>query len=190
VLHRAGHDVALVLPEMGFTSRSITSTLARAAGVGKLVAGGKTAGSLTRAASHLLREISHGLVAVYIADADGAGHAHGLLSEPYLAAARTIDRALESLVHVPAQDLVIVMSDHGGGGIDPRDHDTPHPANERIALVLAGPHTRRDHKIERPVSLLDVPPTILWALGAEVPVEYQGRTLRDAFRVARAVAPA
>jgi hypothetical protein len=187
VLHRAGHDVVAVLPEMGVVSRSITATLARAAGVGKLVAGGKTAGSLARATRQVLREVSHGLIVVYIPDADGAGHAHGWFSEPYLAAARTIDHALDALGDVPGSDLIIVMSDHGGGGLNPREHDAPHPANDHITLILAGPHTRRHHEIRRQVSLLDVPPTILWALGADVPVCYQGRPLQDAFRASAPV---
>jgi hypothetical protein len=41
------------------------------------------------------------------------------------------------------------------------------------------------------VSILDVPPTLLWWLGLEIPGEYEGRLLRDAFTAsdaARAVA--
>lgn len=180
-LHRVGQDVVAILPEMGLVSRSITAALTRAAGVGKLVAGGKTAMSAVRTARQVIGELHRGLVFVYIADCDGAGHAHGWLSAPYRYAARTVDDALRDLVPVSDRDLLIVMSDHGGGGIEPRDHDAPHPMNDRIPLVLAGPMVARGHRLERPVSLLDVPPTILWALGAAIPGSYEGRVLREAF---------
>jgi hypothetical protein len=187
-LHRVGQDVVAVLPEMGLVSRSLTAALTRAAGVGKLVAGGKTAASIVRTARQAIRELAHGLMFVYIADCDGAGHAHGWLSDPYRHAAGIVDEALRDLVPITERDLLIILSDHGGGGIDPRDHDAPHPANDRIPLVLAGPGTARQRRLAGPVSLLDVPPTILWALGAAIPGGYEGRVLREAFATPVAVA--
>ena len=65
--------------------------------------------------------------------------------------------------------------------------DTPHPINDRIPLVLAGPRIRRRHVLRQPVSLLDVPPTLLWTLGVEIPAEYEGSVLREAFIAAEAV---
>jgi hypothetical protein len=180
-LHRHGHDIAVVLPEMGRFSRSLVGALARAASIGKLVTGGNTARSLARTARQVLSEISHGLVVLYLADCDGAGHAHGWMSQPYLAAAARVDAALAEVAPLTRSDLLIVLSDHGGGGIDPRDHDHPHPTNARIPLVLAGASVRRGTALRGPVSLLDVPPTILWALGAAIPGSYEGRVLREVF---------
>ncbi len=71
----------------------------------------------------------------------------------------------------------------GGGGVEPTDHDAPHPDNDRIPLVIAGPGVRRYHSIARPVSLLDVPPTVLRWFGAEVPEAYEGAPLVEAFEV-------
>jgi predicted AlkP superfamily phosphohydrolase/phosphomutase len=47
-------------------------------------------------------------------------------------------------------------------------------------LVMSGPGVREGVKLGD-VSLLDVPPTILWALGLEVPEEMDGRVLTEAF---------
>lgn len=180
-LHRIGHDIAVVLPEMRRFSRPLVGALARAASIGKLVTGGNTARSLARTARQVLSEISHGLIVLYLADCDGAGHAHGWMSEPYLAAAAGVDAAVSEVAPLARSDLLIVLSDHGGGGIDPRDHDHPHPTNSRIPLVLAGASVRRATVLRGPVSLLDVPPTILWALGAAIPGSYEGRVLREVF---------
>ena len=61
------------------------------------------------------------------------------------------------------------------------DHAEPHPINDHIPLILAGPDVTRRHQLTRQVSLLDIPPTLLWWFGLEVPVCYEGRVLRQAF---------
>ena len=76
---------------------------------------------------------------------------------------------------------MFVVADHGGGGVRPRDHDLPHPTNDAIPLVIAGRGVRRHSVLVQPISLLDVPPTVLWHLGGAVPAEWEGRILRDAF---------
>ncbi len=77
--------------------------------------------------------------------------------------------------------LLIVMSDHGGGGESTHDHAEPHPVNDHIPLILAGPDVTRRHQLTRQVSLLDIPPTLLWWFGLEIPVCYEGRVLTQAF---------
>jgi phosphopentomutase len=166
---------------MGMISRSITSALVKAADVGRLVAGGKTARSLARTARSELASMQSGVLLMYLADCDGAGHAHGWMSRPYLAAAKRIDEAIEELRSIAERDLLIVVSDHGGGGVSPRDHDAPHPLNDAIPLVLAGPTVRSFSVLNEPVSLLDLPTTLLWYLQVPVPLAYEGRILREAF---------
>ena len=103
------------------------------------------------------------------------------MSRAYLEAVREVDIAVGILRGCVADSLFVVLADHGGGGVAPTDHDAPHPVNDRIPLVLAGPRIRRKHVLRQPVSILDVPPTLLWWLGLGVPDEYEGRVLRDAF---------
>lgn len=161
------------------------------AGVSRFVSTAGPARRVAAAALGRLRFVPDGLVMVYVNDCDRAGHAHGWMSRQYLEAVREADAAVGILRGCVADSLFVVLADHGGGGVAPTDHDAPHPVNDRIPLVLAGPSVRRKHVIRQPVSILDVPPTLLWWLGLGVPDEYEGRLLREAFAAtqpARAVA--
>jgi hypothetical protein len=174
-------ETRVVAGALGVTAQPVAWALASAAGVSSLATEGWTARQVVTRAE---RELSHrqgGLTLVYLADCDRAGHSAGWMSPEYLAAAREIDAAIGALAGCVRHSLMIVLADHGGGGVDPRDHDQPHPVNDRIPLVLAGPNVRRQRVIRRRTSLLDVPATILWTLGVPVPECYEGRALRDAF---------
>ena len=85
---------------------------------------------------------------------------------------------------------MIVLADHGGGGVSEHDHAEPHPINDHIPLILAGPDVTRRHQLTRGVSLLDVPPTILWWSGVAVPASYEGRVLSQAFTLVPGAADA
>jgi arylsulfatase A-like enzyme len=118
---------------------------------------------------------------VYLPDCDRAGHAAGWMSAPYLRAAAEVDAAVSLFVSGLDDATLMVVSDHGGGGADPRDHDVAHPLNDAIPLVIAGRGVRRHRILADPISLLDVPATILWHLGVAVPEVYEGRPIREAF---------
>ena len=170
-----------VAGEIASVEVPIARVLTTVAGVSRLVTTSGPARRVAAAAMGRLRFVPEGLVIVYVNDCDRAGHASGWMSEPYLDAVREVDAAVGQLRACAADSLFIVLADHGGGGVEPTDHDTPHPLNDRIPLVLAGPRLKRRHVLRQPVSLLDVPPTILWYLGVDVPAEYEGSVLRDAF---------
>ena len=165
----------------------VARLLASVAGVGRFVATAGPARRVAAAALGRLRFVPDGLVIVYVNDCDRAGHAAGWMSERYLDAVREADAAVGALRACAADSLLVVLADHGGGGAAPKDHDAPHALNDAIPLVLAGPRVRRRHVLRRPASLLDVPPTLLWALGLDVPPAYEGRVLRDAFVAAEPV---
>ncbi len=137
--------------------------------------------AIARTARRLALAQPHGLVFVYLPDCDTAGHRHGWMSPAYLDAVEAVDEAVDLLRGLAGESLLIVTSDHGGGGVRPEDHDLPHPLNDAIPLVLAGPGVRRRHVLQQPASLLDVPPSLLWYLGVPVPACYEGRILKDAF---------
>jgi predicted AlkP superfamily pyrophosphatase or phosphodiesterase len=168
----AGHVPAIEVPT--------ASALAKFAGVSRFVAVRGAAPLVAASALRRLRLTPDGLVLVYVNDCDRAGHTVGWMSPAYLDAVRRVDAAVSLLRATVADSLLVVLADHGGGGVAPTDHDAPHPVNDRIPLILAGPRVRRRCTLQRPASLLDVPPTLLWWLGVEVPVEYEGRVLREA----------
>jgi hypothetical protein len=169
------------------TEVPVARVLSSFAGVTRFVATAGPARHVAAAALGRLRFIPHGLVFVYVNDCDRAGHAQGWMSRAYLDAVREVDVAVGMLRGCVADSLFVVLADHGGGGVAPTDHDRPHPVNDRIPLLLAGPRVRRKHVMQQPTSILDVPPTLLWWLGLDVPEEYEGRLLREAFVAAEPV---
>jgi len=180
-LERAGLPSHIVASELLPAERAVVWALVSAAGIGKFSARGRRARDVAAAAIAVAREQRTGVLCVYLNDADLAGHAHGWMSPQYLAAAAELDAAIGALSGLADDSLMIVLADHGGGGVTAHDHAEPHAVNDRIPLILAGPDVTRRHQLTRGVSLLDLPPTLLWWFGVEVPASYEGRVLSQAF---------
>jgi type I phosphodiesterase/nucleotide pyrophosphatase len=180
-LTRGGVSSQVVASELLPAERAVLWALTKAAGLGKYRSSGLRAREVARAARGLAVTQSTGLVFVYLNDCDQAGHAHGWMSTQYRAAAAEVDAAIGVLAELCEHSLLIVMADHGGGGVSTHDHAEPHPVNDHIPLILAGPDVTRRHQLTRQVSLLDIPPTLLWWFGLDIPVCYEGRVLSQAF---------
>lgn len=169
-------------------ARPVAWALTACAGVDRLISAGRGAGMIAHATRSVIARQERGFFFTYLADCDRTGHAHGWMSPAYLKAVAAVDAAVGALTAVLDDTLMIVVADHGGGGVTATDHDEPHPLNDRIPLILAGPDVRRGGAIAGPVSLLDVPATILHWFGAPIPRAYEGRPLVEAFVPAPAVA--
>jgi hypothetical protein len=126
-----------------------------------------------------------GLIVMHWPDCDQAGHDHGWMSEPYGRAAHLLDGTLGALLgvldleHDPST-VLIALADHGGGGTVHDHHDSDHPLDRTIPVVIAG-RAVEPGRLGGTVTLLDVPATIPWALGLTVPASYGGRPLVEAF---------
>lgn len=179
----ARHDIPadVVTAELGLGALPLAWSLTQAAGARRLFPAGRRARDTAMAADWLLDAEDAGLVFVYFPDCDEAGHSHGWMSAAYLHAAAEIDTALGILSTRLEEALLVVVADHGGGAVIRTEHHHPHPVNERIPLVLAGPGVAREHRLLGPVSLLDVSATVLWWFGVPVPRCYEGRPLLEAF---------
>jgi predicted AlkP superfamily pyrophosphatase or phosphodiesterase len=190
-LRRHGVETTILAPTLGGATRWMAGALLRLGGVSRLGGGTGAPGLLLeQAALHLAAASGPAFVVAYVNDTDLAGHAWGWMSAPYLQAAAIIDRGLrhlEPLLEDP-ETLVIVTADHGGGGVLPNDHDHPHPINDRIPLVLLGTGVQRTDAPAGSAHLLDIPPTVLWSLGAAIPAQYEGRVLSEAFAPAEVLA--
>jgi predicted AlkP superfamily pyrophosphatase or phosphodiesterase len=198
--------IAEVLAHHGFPSsgfmghipsvfRGIAARVGRRLGFGTIHLVGKTASEILLAARSTIRTQRRGLILMHWPDADRAGHADGWMSPSYASGCRALDRTLgelAALTDVPndPHTLLIALADHGGGGVDRRDHESAHPLDMTIPVLITGGGTT-PCELEQP-TLLDVPPTVLAALGAEIPASYEGRVLHEAIaaRVGRAVAVA
>ena len=189
-LARHGLTTSVVAGLANAAARHATRALTGCAGVTRMITTAPDAAAVIGGASGLFERREDGLLFLYLSDCDRAGHEDGWMSPRYLEAVRRVDAAVGALTARLGDAHLIVVADHGGGGVSPRDHDTPHPVNDHIPVILAGPRVRRRYLIHEEVSLLDVPPTVMALLGVPAPREYEGRVLQEALMPAQAGAAA
>jgi predicted AlkP superfamily pyrophosphatase or phosphodiesterase len=199
------HPVPRVLAEHGLTTsaflrrmpwmfRGVARRITGLLGVRDAGFAGETAAEILAAARPTLARQRRGLVLMHWPDGDNAGHAHGWMSAAYGDAARRMDDAFGALLatlalHDDPSTLVIALADHGGGGAVPTHHYSEHPLDTTIPILLLG-EAVAPGPLDTAASLLDVPATILWALGVPRPACYPGEPLIDAFGAVPALAVA
>lgn len=176
-LRRHRLQSTVVVGDLPGSKKLLARTLLSLGGVGGFVASGREPREIARAAVAAFERTRPAFLAVYLDHCDVAGHASGWMSADYLAAARAADGAMGELAALLDHDvLLLAVADHGGGGVAPDDHDAPHPVNDAIPVVAAGRMVTRGCGVGA-ISLLDVPATILAALGVPVPGAYEGIAL-------------
>ena len=125
------------------------------------------------------RLISPDFVFVYFGTVDEAGHAHGWMSDGYLAQLGRVDQALATLINGLPQDAVLlVQSDHGGHD---RSHGTDMAEDMTIPWLVSGPGIKRGYPIIGPVSLLDTAPTLAHFLNIAPDKIWEGAFCRRDF---------
>lgn len=134
--------------------------------------------TVTDLVSTELRERDRDLYLLHLDDVDHAGHDSGFSPEnpEYIAAIEQADvhiaELLAAILDRPTLSeedwLIIVTTDHGGEGTGHGGMTEPH---RRIPFVFAGP-TRPIGRFTDTVSQLDVLPTVLAFLGAEIEEEW------------------
>ncbi|HEY7237472.1 MAG TPA: alkaline phosphatase family protein [Gemmatimonadaceae bacterium] len=189
VLADAGLPTTAVLASIPRLFRAVAATIGRRLGIGHLRFIGDGAEDILNSARDRLAAQRRGLIFLHWPDADRAGHDHGWMSPAYEKAATTLDRALGCLIDLvdlnrDEDTLIIALADHGGGGVDPKDHTSEHPYDRTIPLFFTGAGVIPGELGGR-VSLLDVPATILWALGIGRPSSYTGLPISRLFGTRR-----
>ncbi len=185
LLAEAGYLSTACLADVPLLYRRIARALARRLGVARPSFDGRGADEILHAALPALRSQRSGLLLLHWPDGDRAGHAAGWMSPAYGDAARRMDAALGRLIDLTGLEhdpttVLIALADHGGGGVDPRNHDSAHPFDRTIPIVVAG-GTVVPGSLRAGTSILDVPATVLWALGIAPPPIYEGRPMVEAF---------
>jgi predicted AlkP superfamily pyrophosphatase or phosphodiesterase len=183
-LARHSLPTSFFMPHVPFLMRGIAARISSLLGLRETRFHGRNADEVLSAARGNLETQQRGLIMLHWLDADRAGHAFGWMSPEYGAAAAAMDDALgrfESIVDLSdPRTLVIALADHGGGGATPKHHDSAHPLDTTIPVLLAGGAVVPG-ELGTSVTLPDVPATILWALGLARPESYAGRPLLQAF---------
>ncbi len=196
-LARAGYSSSIFISAVPFGFHGLAQRISAHLGFTATSIGGRSADDVLGRAIPTLQEQRRGLVMLHWADADRAGHAHGWMSEPYADATRVLDGSVGSLLAMPdvvddPSTLLIALADHGGGGMRSHEHDGDHPLDHTIPIMLSGARIRSGD-LGAGHSILDLPPTICWALGIARPESHAGRALSHAFadpRVSPELAPA
>jgi predicted AlkP superfamily pyrophosphatase or phosphodiesterase len=150
---------------------------------------GDDAPTILEAAMPALRDQRRGLICLHWPDADRAGHAGGWMSPAYEGAARQLDDTVARLRELAdlsdPSTLLIALADHGGGGTDPLHHDSDHPMDTTIPILMAG-GALTPGTLPHGLSILDIPATICWALGLPIPETFGGAPILDLFQTAPA----
>jgi phosphopentomutase len=149
-------------------------------GVGELRTEGRAALEILAVASQRLLQQRAGLIVLHWPDADVAGHEYGWMSPQYAAGARRLDAALGLLLRLvdvsDPRTLLIALADHGGGGRTPNHHDSDHPLDRTIPVILAGGAVQSG-ALDPGARIEDVPATILHALDLPRPDSFAGSVL-------------
>ncbi len=185
------HPLPMVLAAEGISTYCHLAALPfYARGIGARVAAklgamatfdGHDADDIVSAALGRIGTLRRGLVMVHLPDADHAGHAQGWMSGAYRAAAQRVDRAFERLVHQTGVmddpgTVLVALADHGGGGIDPHHHNSTHPLDTTIPIMMLGARVA-PRELAPGTSIVDIAATIPRLLGVEPPACYDGRVL-------------
>lgn len=184
-LQRCGLPSSAHLAALPRAYRGLAQRIARGLAIDNVTFEGETAPDILQAARERLTSQRRGLILLHWPDADRAGHAHGWNSAAYARAAKHLDDTLGHLVQMTdilrdPDTLLILCADHGGGGMNAREHNSLHPLDQRIPIVLLGGRVRCG-SLRHPCSLLDIPATTCWALGIAPPATYSGHPLVQAF---------
>ncbi len=180
-----GFETTVLMARIPALYLTVAQGFARLLGVGETRFAGNSCREIAGDAIRVLSRQSSGVVLVHLPDADRAGHAHGWMSPEYEQAVGRLDNALARLVRTidleDPRELVLVCADHGGGGARQTAHDSAHPLDTTVPIILAGGEVVQGD-LGHDVGFADVPATILWSLGVAIPATYAGRPLVQAFQ--------
>lgn len=184
VVTAAGLPSLGVVRQVPWLIRPTARRIVDALGLTRTIFASPNAHSLLCAALPALRAQRTGFIVIHWPDCDAIGHRTGWMSPAYLAAVARMDHALGSLrreLESSREDtLLIALADHGGGGRVATHHDSAHPLDCTIPIFLEGAGVFAQ-QLDEGLSILDVPATVLWALGLPIPERYAGTPIRDAF---------
>ncbi|MBN1438322.1 MAG: alkaline phosphatase family protein [Anaerolineales bacterium] len=125
-----------------------------------------------------------GVLFVHLILPDYFGHLKGWMSPDYLKGIGRDDTAVGTLIDglrglgLLEGTLIILTADHGGHGTT---HGTRQEEDMTIPWIVYGPGVLEGVRLDVPVSILDTAATAVWGLGLDVPADWEGRPVVEAF---------
>jgi hypothetical protein len=190
------------IPENGYAQGTDIFDLAHAAGLKTyMYVTKKKLGQLTEPSSldkfvfvndrdsvlvdHLLDDFPQdfGVLFIHFGITDGMGHSYGWLSPQQLSVIFRADEALGRLLdeleahNLRSDTLIIVTADHGGHA---STHGSDSPEDMTIPWVAVGPGIQ-PKALTSPIHTMDTAATAAFALGLEIPPEWDGVPVYEAF---------
>ncbi|MWV46025.1 sulfatase-like hydrolase/transferase [Paenibacillus sp. HJL G12] len=115
-------------------------------------------------------------------DPDAAGHAEGYGSDSprYLEAITEADRLIGSVLArierlgLAEDSLIMIVTDHGGGGASRYDHGSDHPWDKTVFWGCAGPGIAPGMQIPD-LNITDMPAIVAKALNLKAPEQWDAR---------------
>ena len=180
VVSGEGFQVSGFLPEVPPALASGAGLTGRALGFQNVSCKGRTSSDIVSSALNALCTQRRGLLALHLPDTARASDTSGTLLD-YGDATRRIDQSvgvLASLSGAASGDsLLVIVGDHRDDNeLKSSDADA---SDDRISVIIFG-RCVSSCSLDG-ISLLDISPTILWALGIPIPLGYEGRPLTEAF---------
>lgn len=178
----AGLKVIVVTEENRETKSRVNRFLTR--NVDEVLAVEGTGQEVLGQAAKFLHDPANIILGIHVPDVDLAGHRFGWGSPEQLRASALTDEALgkfwRALRKSPKRHntYFIITADHGGHN---RTHGTNAPEDMAIPWIIIGPNIKRDHEISGPVKIYDTAATVLFLLGIDVPPDWDGQPVHDAF---------
>lgn len=124
-----------------------------------------------------------GVLFIHLPETDVTGHVYGWLSPEQLSTIQSADETLGRLLaeldarNLRGETLIIVTADHGGNG---QGHGSDSRENMTIPWVTSGPGIQ-PKTLTAPVHTMDTAATAAFALGLEIPYEWDGVPVFEAF---------
>ncbi|WP_214629495.1 alkaline phosphatase family protein [Paenibacillus agaridevorans] len=118
---------------------------------------------------------------------DGAGHSFGYGSTLFHEVIEETDELIGQILDILRaknrleDTLIIFLSDHGGGGADPKNHGSDHPKDVTIFWGCAGPNVVSNAEAE-PVAIEDTAAVVAYALGIDSPDTWSAKVPAGLFK--------
>lgn len=139
---------------------------------------------ITKSYVTYMKENKPRLSLVHFPYPDLTGHVKGWMSPEYLNSIADVDKALGTIIASLKDEgiyetmFIVILSDHGGQGINHGD-DIPHSV--QIPWLALGKNVKKNYAVKEQVYIYDTAPTVLRALGLKPPPDIDGRVIEEIF---------
>ncbi|MEE8136977.1 MAG: alkaline phosphatase, partial [Thermodesulfobacteriota bacterium] len=131
-----------------------------------------------------MKENMPGVTLIHFPEPDIPGHKNGWMSEEYFDSIKNVDIQLGKIItslkqaEVYDKTFLVITSDHGGKSYT---HRGDHPYVTTIPWLAVGKEVKQNYSIKEEVNIYDTAPTILKALGIDLPQNIDGHVIEEIF---------